>query len=83
MSLEIAGRLDTALYFLNMHSSPGFFNSGLTTTLFHAIGKAPVESDLLMIFSISGTRVHVVDLRREPGIGSSAHDFPLDLHIRL
>ena len=46
-----------------MHSSPGFFNSGLTTALFHAIGKAPVESDLLMIFPISGTRVHAVDLR--------------------
>ena len=83
MSLDIAGRFDTGLYFFNNHSSPGFFNSGLTTALFHAIGKAPVESDLLMIFPISRTRVCAVDLRREPGIGSSSHDFPLDLHIRL
>ena len=36
-----------------------------------------------MIFPISGTRVYAVDLRREPGTGSSLHDFPLDLHIRL
>ena len=66
-----------------MQSSPGFFNSGLTTVLFYTIGKAPVESDLLIIFPISRTRVHAVDLRREPGKGSSSHDFPLDPHIRL
>ena len=27
-----------------MHSSPGFFNSGLTTAFFHVIGKVPDES---------------------------------------
>ena len=69
---------------MNIQSRPGFFSSGLTTALFHAIGKVPVKSDLLMIFLISGARVYVPsDLRREPGIGSSLHDFPLDLHIRL
>ena len=83
MSLEIAGRFDTGQYFLYIQSRPGFFSSGLTTALFHAIGKVPVKSDLLMIFLISGARVRAVDLRREPGIGSSSHDFPLDLHIRL
>ena len=66
-----------------MHSSPGFFNSGLTTAFFHVIGKVPLESDLLMMFPINGTRISAVDLRRELWIGSSAHDFPLDLCIRL
>ena len=55
---------------------------GLTTAFFHVIGKVPVESDLLMMFPISGTRASAADLRREPGIGSSSHDFWLDLHIR-
>ena len=66
-----------------MHSSPGFFNSDLTKAFFHVIRKVPFESDLFMMFPISGTRVSAGDLRREPRIASSSHDFPLDLHIRL
>ena len=36
-----------------------------------------------MIFPTSGTRVCAVHLRSEPGIGSSSHNFPLDLRMRV
>ena len=78
MSLEIQGKLLTRCKFLKRDSSPGFFNSGMTTASFQQSGKIPDFNKLLIMLVITEISNSLQDFSKCVGMGSRQQEVDLE-----